>query len=334
MRRPTLLATLLGLLPFTLGLVLALDTAEARGRPAGHRAKSAVKAPGKVAKGRARPRGRARPAPPIAALTKSGLPNIQAASAIIVDLDTGKELYSKNADEVRPIASVGKLFLALTVRAKGIDLAGSTAIADEDQRLARGGARSRLPVGKLFNNHDLLRAMLISSDNRACSALGRAVGWTPEKLVKAMNETAKTLGLKRTRFEDPSGLHGNASTAREVVAALRGALGDPVLSAILQTPMAQVRSLGAAPVVIDYYSTDLALRTEKRFPVLGGKTGYTDEARYCLAIAAKIGGRRVGMVFLGAEGKLTRFADFNRGVTWLQSGGGATGRTAPATAMK
>lgn len=334
MRRPLHLglATLLGLLP----LVLALDAADARGRPApsGHRAKSAVKASGKVAKGRARPRRRPHATPAIAALTRSGLPNIQAASAIIVDLDTGKELYSKNADEIRPIASVGKLFLALTVRAKGLDLAGSTAIADEDQRLARGGARSRLPVGKHFNNHDLLRAMLISSDNRACSALGRAVGWTPAKLVKAMNETAKALGLKRTRFEDPSGLNGNASTAREVVAALRGALGDPVLSAILQTPMAQVRSLGAAPVVIDYYSTDLALRTEKRFPVLGGKTGYTDEARYCLAIAAKIGGRRVGMVFLGAEGKLTRFADFNRGVTWLQSGGGAAGRTAPATAMK
>src|SRR5215207_297482 len=84
---------------------------------------------------------------PLPAITKAGQPNIQAASAIIVDLDTGAELYAKNADEIRPIASVGKLFLALAVRGKGIPLDGTTAIQDEDLRFARGGARSRLPVG-------------------------------------------------------------------------------------------------------------------------------------------------------------------------------------------
>ena len=255
--------------------------------------------------------------PPVSPLTRAGLPNIQAASAIIVDLDTGAELFAKNADEIRPIASVGKLFLALAVRGKGFPLEATTAIQEEDQRFARGGARSRLPVGKSFLNHDLLRAMLISSDNRACTALGRAAGWTVDELVAAMNRTATALGLKRTRFEDPSGLNGNVSTAREVIAALRATLADPVLAAIMGTPLATVRSVGANPVVIDYVSTDVALRTEKRFPVHGGKTGYTDEARYCLAIAATIDGRRVGMVFLGAEGKLTRFADFNRSAAWL-----------------
>lgn len=255
--------------------------------------------------------------PPVSPLTKTGLPNIQAASAIIVDLDSGAELFAKNADEIRPIASVGKLFLALAVRGKGLPLEATTAIQDEDQRFARGGARSRLPVGKSFLNHDLLRAMLISSDNRACTALGRAAGWTVDELVAAMNRTAKSLGLKKTRFEDPSGLNGNVSTAREVIVALKATLADPVLAEIMGTPLVTVRSVGANPVVIDYVSTDVALRTEKRFPVHGGKTGYTDEARYCLAIAATIDGRRVGMVFLGAEGKLTRFADFNRSAAWL-----------------
>jgi D-alanyl-D-alanine endopeptidase (penicillin-binding protein 7) len=255
--------------------------------------------------------------PPVPPLTKAGLPNIQAASAIIVDLDTGAELYAKNADEIRPIASVGKLFLALAVRGKGLPLDGTTAIHDEDLRFARGGARSRLPVGRAFLNHDLLRAMLIASDNRACTALGRAAGWTASELVAAMNRTAQGLGLTKTRFEDPSGLNGNVSTAREVVIGLKAALADPVLAEIMGTPVTTVRSVGTSPLAVDYISTDVALRTETRFPVLGGKTGYTDEARYCLAIAAHIGGRRVGMVFLGAEGKLTRFADFKRGAAWL-----------------
>jgi D-alanyl-D-alanine carboxypeptidase len=52
--------------------------------------------------------------------------------------------------------------------------------------------------------------------------------------------------------------------------------------------------------------------------ILGGKTGYTDIARYCLAVAAETGGKRqLGMVFLGAEGKHTRFADFSRVINWL-----------------
>lgn len=316
MRRSTLVATLLALLLAAAGVDAAARPSR-RGHKAAKHARSRSKAP-----------------PPVAVLTRAGMPNIQAASAVIVDLDTGAELYAKNADEIRPIASVGKLFLALTVRGKGLPLEASTAIAAEDEKLARGGARSRLPVGKVFNNHDLLRAMLISSDNRACSALGRAVGWTPERLVKGMNDLAHGLGLKKTRFEDPSGLNGNVSTAREVVAALRAALADPVISTILTTPMATVQSLGPSPVSVTYVSTDVALRTETRFPVLGGKTGYTDEARYCLAIAAKIDGRRVAMVFLGAEGKLTRFADFKRGVAWLQTGGGSHEPSGKVTAVK
>jgi D-alanyl-D-alanine endopeptidase (penicillin-binding protein 7) len=254
-------------------------------------------------------------------MTKAGLPNIQAESAIIVDLDSGDELYSKGADQVRAIASVGKIFLALAVRARDLSLDGLTTIEEEDRKFASGGARSRLPVGKAFSNHDLLRAMLISSDNRACTALGRGAGLDAPQLIAAMNDVARGLGLRHTQFSDPTGLNGNVSTARELALGLKAALADPVLAEIFQTPTVVVRSVGKRQVEIEYTSTDVALRTEKRFPILGGKTGYTDEAKYCLAIAARIEGRRIGMIFLGADGKLTRFGDFNRGVAWLMAGG-------------
>ncbi len=298
--------------PTLVSLSVAVGLAVGMAAPA--RAEARARTPGKHARAQDK-------SATSSAIAKDGSPGLKAEAAIIVDLDTGEELYAKNADQVRAIASVGKLFLALAVRGKNIPLDGVTAIQEEDRKFASGGARSRLPVGKSFTNHDLLRAMLIQSDNRACTAVGRGAGLAPTELISAMNAVARGLGLPKTNFTDPSGLNGNVSTAREVATALKAALADPVIAEILQTPHFVVRSVGKNPVEVEYTSTDIALRTEKRFPILGGKTGYTDEAKYCLAIAAQLDGRRVGMVFLGADGKLTRFGDFNRGVAWLQAGG-------------
>jgi serine-type D-Ala-D-Ala endopeptidase (penicillin-binding protein 7) len=254
----------------------------------------------------------------VSELTRDGFPNVQSQAALIVDLDEGTELYAKNPEQVRAIASVGKLFLALVLMDRNIDLDATTKITEQDALLSARGARSRLQVGKSFTNHDLIRAMLISSDNRACPALGRAVGLSPAQLVEAMNAKARSLGLKRTRFVDTTGLKTNVSTTREVLTALMAAIAVPTLAEIMTTTQATVTSTDGR-VTVDYISTDVALRAG-RYSVLGGKTGYTDEAKYCLAIAAKIGERRVGMVFLGADGKLTRFGDFNRTASWLLAG--------------
>ena len=98
----------------------------------------------------------------------------------------------------------------------------------------RGGARTRLDVGDRFRNQDLLRAMLMASDNRAPTALGRAAGMTPDELVAAMNRIAKRPApASSTKFTDPTGLHGNVSTAREMALALRTALEDDVLREIM-----------------------------------------------------------------------------------------------------
>jgi D-alanyl-D-alanine endopeptidase (penicillin-binding protein 7) len=269
---------------------------------------------------------------PIAATTKDGRPNVQAYGAMVVDLDSGQELYSKNADDLRFIASTTKIFVAMVVRAKGIDLNAETVITDDDQQRARGGAKSRLLVGRRFKNGDLLRAMLIGSDNRACSALARGAGLSPDQLIDRMNQLARQLGLKKTKFTDTSGLHGNESTPREMTVALREALTDPLLAEIMSTREAEIHAVDSGEVTtkgkreikksaysIHYNNTNVSLRTSK-FSVVGGKTGYTDLARYCLVIATKIGGHRYAMSFLGAEGELTRFADFNRVCEWIESG--------------
>lgn len=248
-------------------------------------------------------------------------PEVHSEAAMVLDAGTGAELYAKHADDVRAIASTTKIFVAMVVRKKGIALDDYTEITRADVESAKGGARTRLDVGQSFKNVDLLRAMLMASDNRAPTALARAVGLDRDGLVAAMNDLAKDLDLKNTAFTDPSGLRGNVSTAREMALATRAILADDVLREILGTEVVEIRSKSGY-AKLTYATTNQTL-TAHKYKVVGGKTGYTTAAGYCLVNGAMVGGREVVTAFLGGDGKLTRFADFGRVAEWLDQG--ATG---------
>lgn len=251
--------------------------------------------------------------------TRGGLPNIQARAAVVVDLSNDSVVYEKNPDEQRPIASISKLMAMMVVLDRKPDLDQTTTITEDDRRRALRGARSRLPVGVSFSNRDLLHAVLMASDNRGVPALGRAVGLSPDQLTAEMNRKAQALGLGHTSFGDPTGLDDrNRSTPREVVKMLRAALKYPPIAEITRKAEYVAHAIGPKRRwAVEYANTDVYARTG-RYHVLGGKTGYTDLAGYCLAIAARIEGRgELGMAFLGAEGKMTRFADFARTAQWI-----------------
>ena len=312
--------TVLGVLGCVLAVRPAEVTAGAGDRPAGDRADEAPPPTDPTGPAQAASEAPAGPAPETAppADRRRDLPDVKSHAAVVLDAETGAEIYGKSADEVRPIASTTKIFVAMAVRKKGLDLDGWTEITRADARSARGGARTRLDIGKQFRNRDLLRAMLMASDNRAPTALARAAGMSPDELVRAMNKLAKGLHLKRTKFTDPSGLHGNVSTAREMALALRAALEDDVLRKIMGEDSYQVVSKDRY-LRIDYNNTNHPLLA-KRFDVIGGKTGFTTPAGYCFITGARFGNREVVMAFLGAKGKETRFADFNRVATWITDG--------------
>lgn len=263
---------------------------------------------------------------PIPDLTADGKPNVQADGAVVIDADSGDEIFGKAADTPRHIASTGKIFVALLVRRKGIDLDATTEITRVDAEASRGGARTRLDIRHSFTNRDLLRAMLVASDNRAPSALGRAIGLDRAGLIKALNQLAKELGLRKTRFTSRSGLRGNTSTPREMAVAMALAMKDPVLAEIMSTRDVEVRSIHSRPLRIHYHNTNRVLHSQ-RFPVTGGKTGFTDAAGYCLVVTAKIGGRNLSMAFLGTREKLTRYGDFNRVAKWFARTGGVAARS-------
>ncbi|HEY4394606.1 MAG TPA: serine hydrolase [Polyangia bacterium] len=250
------------------------------------------------------------------ASTRGGLPNVQAQGALVLD-DAGRTVFAKNADKERPIASISKLAATLAVAEKGVELEGLSTINKSDIEIAKGGARSRLLEGMTLSNRDLLHSALMGSDNRAIPALGRSVKLTPAQLTAAMNAKARALGLKNTRFHEPTGLStGNVSTPREIITLLKAVMANAILAPITRRAEYDAHPVGKPAI---HYNNTNHPAARGNVQVLGGKTGYNDEARYCLVVATKIDGRTYYMAFLGDDGKMTRFGDVARVADWIVS---------------
>lgn len=238
-------------------------------------------------------------------------PRINAKSVLMVSFDGRKVLYEKGAAEVRSIASLSKLMAAIVVVERKLDPEGITVISPEDAKVALGGCRTRLLRGMKVRNRDLLHAALLASDNRAIPALGRAVGLSPAQLVEAMNARASKMGLSRTQFHDPVGIHhGNTSTAFEMAKILRAAVLHPVLQKVMRSQTYYFRPVWPKGRAIHYYNTN-ALVHRLQYPVYGGKTGFNNKAGYCFASAMRLPGvGPVLAVILGSSSKSQRFSDF------------------------
>jgi serine-type D-Ala-D-Ala endopeptidase (penicillin-binding protein 7) len=245
----------------------------------------------------------------------NGKPNVQALGAAVMDLESGRVLFSKRQDVARPIASVSKLIATLTIVDHGLDENEVTTITQVDADAAKGGATSRLFTGMTLSNLDLLHAALLGSDNRAVSALGRASGLNLADLTAAMNKKAASLGLTHTRFREPTGLSpDNVATPLETLRMLREAVKHPRLQSVLSKLDYDAHPISKPPI---HYTATYKPAQRANAKVLGGKTGYNDFARYCLVAMARIDNRDFAVSFLGSEGKLTRFGDFARVADWI-----------------
>ena len=133
----------------------------------------------------------------------SDLSKITAKSVLVLHNESGTPLFARNAAEKRAIASLTKLQAALVFRARKLNLKRGTTITRADHTVALRGARTRLELKWTYRNVDLLHAALLASDNRAVSALGRAVGLSSNGLVQAMNELAKKCAFRTQSSVDP-----------------------------------------------------------------------------------------------------------------------------------
>ncbi|MCX6124041.1 MAG: serine hydrolase [Proteobacteria bacterium] len=248
-------------------------------------------------------------------------PRVSSQSAIVISVPIGQVLYEKDADEVRPIASLSKLMSAVVFMEQcgQVDFNGLHEMSAKNREMAKGGDKTRLITGWSYSNRDLMKAALMRSDNRALPALMESCGMFLQEFVLHMNAKAKSMGLAHTSFSEPTGLSPfNVSTAREYSRVMIEATKYPPLVEIMQTKSdVLIGYRNGKARKIEARSTNYLLG-RRDVDVIGAKTGYTDIARYCFAILNRlVDSSAVTMVFLGGEGKHTRFGDFSRLSKWL-----------------
>ncbi len=247
---------------------------------------------------------------------KPGRPEVRSAMALIADAKSGEVLYELKGTTVVPIASVTKLMTALVVLDAQQPLDEVIEVASADRWKGKG-AHSRIPVGAKITRADLLRMALMASENRAAHVLGRNYPGGIPQFVKTMNLKAKVLGMKQTRFADPSGLSSlNVSSARDLSRLINAASREVVIREYSTLDTLEVR-LGKRGR-LSYRNTNL-LVGRPDWDILVQKTGYTNDAGECLVQQALIGERVVNMIFLNSFGKLTRTADARRVRRWLET---------------
>ncbi|MCK4799839.1 D-alanyl-D-alanine carboxypeptidase, partial [Candidatus Parcubacteria bacterium] len=200
--------------------------------------------------------------------------DIKAKAAIVLDQETDMVLYSENSKEKMPIASLTKIMTALVVL-ENVDLDGVVIISKS--AFDTDGRKDGLIVNEKINAKDLLKIMLIRSNNSAAVSLAEHTSGSVEEFVKLMNERANLLGLENTNFSNPTGFdsEGNYSTAYDIAQLFDYASDKPLIWEILRTQRLNLTSLDKK-TKHRLKNTNLLLGRLKN--ITGGKTGLTDEA--------------------------------------------------------
>jgi D-alanyl-D-alanine endopeptidase (penicillin-binding protein 7) len=227
-------------------------------------------------------------------------------SAIVMDPATGEVLYVKNAEAAVPIASLSKLMTAMVFLEQHPDLDSVVTVTREDRY---GAGHGQLRVGEHVALGDLLHMSLMCSDNCATRVLARESGLPSEDFMARMNRKALELGMSHTRFVECTGLdEHNVSTASDVARMLRAAATVPLIREITTT---REYEFASAHRIHEIRNTDRLLYGD-RYRIMGGKTGFIQEAGYCFATWIRTEGRDLIAVVLGAPTAATRFADTMR----------------------
>ena len=219
------------------------------------------------------------------------VPDTSAVSAVLMDADSGRILYAKNADERRLIASITKLMTALVALESGHAVDEVVKVRSDWTGIE--GSSLYLRPGEELRLETLLYGMLLRSGNDAAQAVAGYCGGDVESFVEAMNTKAEALGMKDTHFANPSGLNaeGHYSTARDMAVLARACLENDRLSAIVAT-----QSIALEGRVFTNHNK-LLWQYEG---CIGLKTGYTERAGRTLVSATQRDGMTLICVTLGA----------------------------------
>jgi D-alanyl-D-alanine endopeptidase (penicillin-binding protein 7) len=243
-----------------------------------------------------------------------GNPGLRSASAMVVNAEGGV-IYGKDIDTIRPIASITKLMTAMVILDSDVDLDEKITVTKADRDLVQLTG-SRLEYGASLKRREMILLAIMSSENRAATALGRTYPGGMSQFVKKMNQKAAELGMTNSHFADPAGLNvNNTSTARDLVKMVTAAQEYALIKQASTTTRIEVRPYAKRGPLV-YGNTNRLLKN-KTWDIALSKTGYINEAGRCLVMQANIEGERVSIILLNSFGKLTPFGDSNRLRKWM-----------------
>ena len=209
----------------------------------------------------------------------------------LYDYDRGEYQVSFNSYEVRPIASITKLFTAVTILRSGADL--------NEKVKVNGKSGGHFPNGMLVSRHDLMKAMMISSDNRAAETLANTYPGGFNEFINDANAYIRGRGLIHTSIEEPTGLsRNNVSTANELISFLGAVKDNEALRNYADDKTAEILiPKGKKYVHIKLHNTNPSIF--KFDNILISKTGFTNPAGRCVVMLVEKDHKYYGIVVLG-----------------------------------
>nr|WP_089738861.1 D-alanyl-D-alanine carboxypeptidase family protein [Gracilibacillus ureilyticus] len=230
-------------------------------------------------------------------------------SAILIERDTGEVIFEKNAQNVLPPASMTKIMTMLLImeELEGGNLSLSEKVRISEKAASMGGSQIFLEEGEEMTVDDLLKGIAVASGNDASVALAERIGGSEEEFVKMMNQKAKELGLKNTLFQNTTGLpaENHYSTAEDM--------------AVMAKELLKFEDITKYTSIYEDYlrkgqeNEFWLVNTNKLVKFYEGvdglKTGFTNEAKYCLTATAEKDGMRVIAVVMGADSTKNRNSD-------------------------
>ena len=229
-----------------------------------------------------------------------GVNSIEAKSYLLMEPISGKILYENNVDEKFAPASVTKIMtMLLTMEAVDsgkIKLDDKVTCSENAKKM--GGSTMLLDTGEVRTVEELLKGVAIASGNDAAVALAEYLGGTEEDFVNMMNKRCQELGMKNTTFKNCNGLpcEGHLSTARDIALMSRELLKHPTILKYSGTYMETISEGRKSPIELVNHN-----KLVRFFEGCDGlKTGFTNEAKYCISATAKRSGVRMLAVIMGA----------------------------------
>lgn len=230
----------------------------------------------------------------------------EAASAILMDAASGQILYEKESHKELAPASVTKL-MTLLVAADAV-ASGKVKLTDKvtasENACKLGGSQIYLEPGETFSLEEMLIAIAVGSANDACVAVAEHINGTHEAFVEEMNRKAQDLGLKNTHFANAYGLpaEGHYTSAYDLAVMAKEALKYPLVRKL--TSMKEYDLRGGK---FKLWNTNKLLWWYQGAD--GFKTGWTNEAKYCLASTVERDGLRLICVVMGVPQPRGHFAE-------------------------